>query len=82
MPEPQHFPDILMREVLDRIFVEASHRPDIMFLERDEIEAVVRLTLLQLEKWRVFDEERLKNLQIEIFVPVPKGGGISERRSI
>ena len=69
MPESQLFPDILMREVLDRIFVEASHRPDIMFLEQGEIEAVVRLTLLQLEKWRVFDEERLKNLQIEIFVP-------------
>ena len=75
MPDPQLFPDILTQEIVDRIFaLEAPHRPDLMFLEYEEIEAVVRLTILQLEKWQVFDEEKLENMQIEIFVPVPKEG--------
>ena len=70
----QIFPEVLTQEIVDRIFVdEAPHRPDLMFLEREEIEAIVRLAILQLEKWALFDEEKLKNLEIEIYVPVPGG---------
>ena len=57
-------PDELVQEIIDRICAEALHRPDLMYTEREEIEAVVRLTILQLEKWEVFDEEKLKNLEV------------------
>jgi len=67
------FPDVLLQEIVDRIFVdEAPHRPDIMFTEREEIETIVRLTILQLENWDLFDKDKLENLKIEIYVPVPK----------
>ncbi len=83
----QIFPEPLIQEIIDTIFVEeAPHRPDLMYLEYEEIEAIVRLTILQLEKWALFDEEKLENLDIldEIIEEIEKikdgedeyGGGI------
>ena len=67
------FPEVLIQEITDRIFVdEAPHRPELMYLEQEEIEAIVRLTIHQLENWDVFDREKLENLKIEIYVPVPR----------
>ena len=57
-------PDELVQSIIDNICVEALHRPDLMYTEREEIEAVVRLTILKLERLGVFDEEKLKNLEI------------------
>ena len=74
MTEDFVFPEVLLQEIVDRICAEALHRPELMYTEREEIESVVRLTILQLEDWGVLDEEKLKNMKIEIFVPVPKEG--------
>ncbi len=79
MTEKVIFPEPLLQEIVDRIFVdEAPHRPELMYTEREEIEAIVRLAILQIENWDLFDKEKLENLKIEIYVPVPnedKEGG-------
>lgn len=79
MTEKVIFPEPLLQEIVDRIFVdEAPHRPELMYTEREEIESIVRLTILQIENWDLFDKEKLENLKIEIYVPVPnedKEGG-------
>ena len=73
MTEKVIFPEPLLQEIVDRIFVdEAPHRPELMYTEREEIESIVRLTILQIENWDLFDKEKLENLKIEIYVPVPE----------
>ena len=66
-------PDVLVREIIEDIYVkEVDHRPDLMYVEYETVEAIVRLTVERLEKLGVFDKEAVANLKIEIHVPVPE----------
>ena len=72
-------PDAVVQNIADDIFVtEVDHRPDLMFVDYETVQAIARLTILRLERLGVFDEEAVENLKIEYFVPVPKSGEAKE----
>ncbi|MCD6275451.1 MAG: hypothetical protein J7J42_01770 [Thermoplasmata archaeon] len=73
MDSNQIVPEAVIRNIIDDIFVnEVDHRPDLMYVEYETVQAIVRLTIQRLEKLEIFDKEKIENLKIEIFVPVPK----------
>ena len=73
MDSNQIVPEAVIRNIIDDIFVnEVDHRPDLMYVEYETVQAIVRLTIQRLEKLEIFDKEKIENLKIEIFVPVPE----------
>lgn len=71
----QIVPEAIVQDIIEDIFTnEVDHRPDLMYVDWETVHAIVRLTILRLERLGVFDEEKLENIEIETYVPVPEEG--------